>query len=279
MKRSLIAGAVLLATWIVFAQSCMTFRTPDKKAVAAFREKGIDLKAVTKIQEGHRIHYVQTGNDSLPTLLFVHGTPGSWTAFEPYLRDSTLRTKYRMISIDRPGFGYSDFGAAMDIPAQSKLLGPVLLPLRNGKPCWMVGHSLGGPMIIQLELDFPSLADGLVLIAGSIDPAAEKPERWRPVLYKTPLNLLVPGAMRPSNEELWYLKADLRNLAPKLKEIHCPVYFIHGRQDTWVPPMNVDYGMKMMTGAVIKDTMWLEGNHFIPWTRFGEIRDKLMEMK
>lgn len=264
--------------WIIFAQSCLTFRMPDKKAVAAFREKGIHLSTTTAIVRKHRIHYVQTGKDSLPSLIFIHGTPGSWTAFEPYLKDSLLLGSYRLISFDRPGFGYSDYGNALPLAEQSELMGPVIRSLRNGKPQWLIGHSLGAPLLLQLQLDNPGLATGLVLISGSIDPAAEKRENWRPLLFKTPLNFLVPGAMRPSNLELWYLKNDLRKLAPRLPGIHCPVYFIHGKKDTWVPPSNVAFGLSRLTGTSQKDTLWMEGNHFIPWTRFEIIRDKLLSL-
>ncbi len=270
--------SLILISWLVFAQSCMRFRTADSKAIASFGAKGIVLTAHTAQMQGHHVHYVQTGADSLPTLYFVHGTPGSWNAFEPYLRDSLLRSRFRMISIDRPGFGYSDFGDAYPLPVQSKIMGPVLLQTKNNRPSILVGHSLGGPMILQLAIDYPSLADQLVIISGSIDPAAEKPEKWRPVLYKTFLNWLVPGAMRQSNKELWYLKTDLVEQAPLLKDIHCPVYFIHGRQDTWVPPMNVAYGERMLTGAARLDTLWLDGNHFIPWSKFTSIRDLLLQL-
>ena len=47
---------------------------PDKKAVAVFREKGIHLSTNTKIVRNHRIHFVQTGRDTLPSLVFLHGT-------------------------------------------------------------------------------------------------------------------------------------------------------------------------------------------------------------
>jgi pimeloyl-ACP methyl ester carboxylesterase len=278
MKSSFIIAIVLLACWLVFAQSCMTFRISDKKAVEDFRKKGIELKTYRKNVNGHTIHYVQTGADSLPTLLFVHGTPGSWTAFESYLQDSLLLTKFRLISIDRPGFGDSDFGIAMELMQQSELMGSAIKTMSNGKACWFVGHSMGAPIILQLEVDHPGIATGLVLISGSIDPAAEKPEKWRPVLFKTPLNLLVPGAMRPSNEELWYLKDNLKTLAKQLNQVTCPVYFIHGRQDTWVPPSNVYFGLKMLSGTQKKDTVWLEGNHFIPWTKFKQIRDYLYDL-
>ncbi len=277
MKRYLLVLSLVIGSWLVFAQSCLTFRTADRKAIASFHEKGIPLKTVSKKQEGHTVHYAQTGADSLPTIYFVHGTPGSWTAFEPYLRDSLLRSRFRLISIDRPGFGYSEYGNAYPLAIQSKIMGPVLMNTRNGRPAVLVGHSLGGPMILQLALDYPSLADKLVIISGSIDPAAEKPEKWRPILFKTFLNYFVPGSMRQSNIELWYLKKDLADQASLLKNVHCPVLFIHGRQDTWVPPVNVEYGMKMLTGAARIDTLWLEGNHFIPWTRFREVRDELLK--
>jgi pimeloyl-ACP methyl ester carboxylesterase len=277
MKKSIRIAMLILGGWLIFAQGCMTFRISDKKAIGSFAKEGITLSASTKHLNGHTIHYVQTGADSLPTLVFIHGTPGSWSAFEPYLRDSLLLTKFRLVSFDRPGFGYSDFGDAMHLHDQSAIIGPVIQSLKNGQPLWLVGHSLGGPMILELEIDYPGLATGLVLIAGSIDPAAEKPEKWRQLLSKTPLNYLVPGAMRPSNRELWYLKEDLYTLAPSLHKITCPVYFIHGTKDTWVPSVNVAYGLKHLTNVPRKDTLWLDGNHFIPWIKYDSIRNYLMD--
>ena len=79
--------------------------------------------------------------------------------------------------------------------------------------------------------------------------------------------------MRPSNEELWYLKKDLVELEKDFSKITCPVYFIHGALDTWVPPGNVDYGKKMLVNAEkVEVTMIPGANHFIPWTKFTEIR-------
>jgi hypothetical protein len=40
--------------------------------------------------------------------------------------DEDLRKKYRIISMDRPGFGFSDYGKAMHLQEQCKLLLPVL---------------------------------------------------------------------------------------------------------------------------------------------------------
>ena len=278
MKSMIVFGIILIA-WIVFAQSCMTFRKADGEMRKEFESKGVVLKTVTEKIDGRNIHYAQTGQDSLPTLVFIHGTPGSWNAFANYLVDSDLLQKYRLISIDRPGFGYSDFGRAENLRRQSELISPLLYKLDNGQPVYLIGHSLGGPMIILLAADNPNYVDGLVLISGSVDPAIEKPEKWRPLIFNTPLNLFVPGAFKPSNVELWYLKTDLVKLEEAYKKVDCPVYFIHGEQDTWVPPGNVSYAKKMLVNAKsIEEHMLPGGNHFIPWTKYKEIKEVLLHL-
>jgi hypothetical protein len=75
-------------------------------------------------------------------------------------------------------------------------------------------------MIVQLAADNPKMFSGLIIISGSVDPAEEKPEKWRPWLFKTPLNIFVPGAFRPSNEEMWYLKKDLVKLKSEFSKIY-----------------------------------------------------------
>jgi pimeloyl-ACP methyl ester carboxylesterase len=139
---------------------------------------------------------------------------------------------------------------------------------------------MGGPMIVKLAAARPSYTKALLILAGSMDPAAEKPEKWRPVLFKTPLNYLVPGAMRPSNEELWYLKTDLKEMQPDYEKITCPVYILHGTRDILVPYSNVAYMQKMFTqtDSVYVGTFEKE-NHFIVWTKEKEIVELLMKMK
>jgi pimeloyl-ACP methyl ester carboxylesterase len=144
----------------------------------------------------------------------------------------------------------------------------------------LIGHSLGGPLIIKLAADNFLPVSGLVMISASVDPSEEKPEKWRPVLFNTPLNLLVPGAFRPSNIELWYLKRDLADLKADFEKVGCPVYFIHGNKDTWVRPENVGYARKLLSNAEYIEEYMLEGgNHFIPWTRYDEIRKILLRVR
>jgi pimeloyl-ACP methyl ester carboxylesterase len=278
-KKMLLLSGLFLLSWLLFAQSCMSFRKSDAEEKTEFQKDNVMLRTSTMEVDGRHIHYAMTGNDSLPTLFFIHGSPGSWDAFAEYMKDSLLLQKFRMVSVDRPGFGHSDYGQPQHLDVQSLWISKLFYLLANHKPMFLAGHSLGGPMVIKLGADNPNIFYGIVVISGSIDPNEEKPEKWRPWLFKTPLNYLVPGAMRPSNEELWYLKKDLVQLQKDFSRITCPVYFVHGAMDTWVPPGNVEYGKKMLVNApIVEETLIPGANHFIPWSKFTEIRAILLKL-
>lgn len=271
---------IITCCWAIFAQSCMRFRTSDSLAATTFSEKQIPFRTFYDTIDKHVLHYVVAGNDALPTLLFIHGSPGSWNAFEDYLKDSSLLQHYRLISIDRPGFGYSEFGKALNLQQQCKLLAKLIANTSNGKPVCLIGHSLGGPVVVKLAAENKNLnITNLVILAGSVDPAEESPESWRATLDRTPLRYLVPGAMRPSNAELLFFKQDVQSMPADLKKITCRVLIMQGDKDTFVPPGNATYAQQHLTHAKEVKLVWFEGEkHFIPWTKFNDIRDALLHL-
>jgi pimeloyl-ACP methyl ester carboxylesterase len=279
MKKMFLLSGFFGLSWLLLAQSCMTFRNSDTEEKKEFAKSNVTLRTESLKTKDWQVHYAITGEDSLPTLFFIHGSPGNWNAFAEYMKDSQLLKKFRMVSIDRPGFGYSNFGEGQHLDVQSDRISPIFKKLDNHKPMFLAGHSLGGPLVIKLGADNPGQFSGLVIIAGSIDPGEEEPEKWRPWIFNTSLNYFVPGALRPANEELWYLKKDLVYLEKDFRKITCPVFFIHGMQDTWVPPGNVQYGKKLLVNASLIDITMIPGaNHFIPWTKFSEIRSVLLKL-
>lgn len=279
MKRTGIIILLLLFIWVIVGQSCMKFRISDEQAIEKFSKAGVSL-GIHRLSVNHRIlHYTKTGNDTFPTIVFIHGSPGAWDAFERFMSDSLLLSRYRMISVDRPGFGYSNFGDALNLQDQSMIINALFSREGNGRPVYLVGHSLGGPLIVQMALDKPGYFDALVILAGSIDPKQENPERWRPLLMNNPLKFLVPGAMRPSNDELWYLKKDLKILAPQMSQVTARVYVVHGDKDILVPYANLNFAAKSFTGAKSLDTLTISGaNHFIPWSHYRVVRSVLLKL-
>jgi len=277
-KRYLALG--IFIAYLIMCQSCMKMRMSPDNTKSFFEQARTVFSSEQFSSNGHDIHYIQTGDDGKPTLVFVHGSPGSWDAFKEYLKDSMLLKKYRMIAIDRPGFGYSNFGQAEDLQVQSNLINAFLKTKDNKQPVILVGHSMGGPVIVKMATLVPDQYKALVIVAGSIDPDAEKPENWRRIIKVKPIRYLIPGAMRPANDELWLLKQDLVDLKPKLKNIRSEVTIIHGTKDQLVPYSNVDFMKKEFMNAKNMELISIkEANHFIPWTHFETIRNALLNLK
>ncbi len=272
-----------MATALLFAflgQSCLMLRTSHKKTVKFFERANTKFLDTSFIDGKNKIHYLQTGNRNNATIVFIHGSPGSWNTFKQYLVDSTLLSQFNMVSVDRPGFGYSKFGEAKNLETQSKYLKEFIKSIQNNKPIILVGHSLGGPVITKLAVENPALFSNLVILAGALDPAAEKSEKWRTILKKPPFRYLLPGALRPSNDELWWLKKDLQSLKLQLPNLIANVTIIHGTKDRLVPFSNVTYMKAEFTNAKTLQIIAIEkANHFIPWYHYDRIRNTLLTLK
>jgi pimeloyl-ACP methyl ester carboxylesterase len=280
MQKALLYFLSILFIWIFLSQCLiMRNRLSDKKAASIFESKNIPLSIRDTVITGRHIHYAVSGDDSLPTLVFIHGSPGSWMNYMKFMWDTAMRKKFRIVCIDRPGFGYSDFGKALHLQKQCELILPVLRSLKTAKPMYLCGHSLGGPVVVQLAASAPDLFTTIVIVAGAIDASQEKNETWRHIMEVKPLYWTLPGAFGPSNTELLYLKKDLIPLQEEFKKITCNVHFVHGDKDTWVPIENIAYGKKMMTHAqsITADTI-AGADHQIPWKNKQALTNILLKL-
>ena len=59
----------------------MKFRMSDSEAKEKFSKNNVALTTETIKVDGFNMHYAKTGNDTFPTLFFVHGSPGGWISF------------------------------------------------------------------------------------------------------------------------------------------------------------------------------------------------------
>ena len=58
------------------------------------------------------------------------------------MKDSLLLQKFRMVSVDRPGFGYSDYGQPQHLDVQSIWMQQAFLSTRQSYSPHPAGHSL-----------------------------------------------------------------------------------------------------------------------------------------
>lgn len=272
----------LLLFTIVFIlfHSCMTFRMSEKEVNSYFQSKNINGSRRHYTTQKKTIYYAQAGDESKPLVLFVHGSPGSLSAFIDFLGDTALTNNALVITADRPGFGHSNFGIAEpSLEKQAAALKPILEKYQTNKPTILIGHSLGGPVIARIAIDYPELVDGLVLVAASIDPELEPNEVWFRAPLATPfLSWILPRSFRASNEEIYQLKPELENMIPLWAEIKCPVVVIQGGKDSLVPPGNADFAKKMITNAPVELVIQEDMNHFVPWTNPELIRQAILQL-
>jgi pimeloyl-ACP methyl ester carboxylesterase len=280
MKKVFFICIALIISWGILAQTVLfKNRWSDKKAYRIFKKKNTPVTIYDTLINQQHIHYAITGNDSLPTLVFIHGSPGSWMNYATYMWDTTLLKKFRMVSIDRPGFGYSNFGEALHLQDQCNYILPVLQKIKTQQPMILFGHSLGGPVVVQLAAMAPDMFYSIVVASGSIALAYEKKERWRTFMDRKPFYWLLPGAFGPSNTEIVFLKKDLIPLEAAFEKVRCPVHFIHGDKDTWVPIENVGFGISMLKNAqqITSDTI-VGAKHMLPWKNEKKLKSLLLNL-
>jgi branched-chain amino acid transport system permease protein len=137
---------------------------------------------------GKAMHYVDYGSGK--PIVLVHGNTGSsrW-----YHRVMDL-PGYWTIAPDLPNFGCSEALDVADIDAYADHLGAFIDALKLDKPI-IVGHSLGGAVVMSLAARRPELARALVLVDGAAPSGLKTPESHYPAieLYKTNRDFMRKG--------------------------------------------------------------------------------------
>jgi pimeloyl-ACP methyl ester carboxylesterase len=235
----------------VVAARLINFSMSDEELVDFYSETSfIPLSEFYEVG-GYEMHYkvLENPTDGAGTLIFIHGTPGSWDAFKGYFLDSALYNHSTIISPDRPGFGKSFNGEAIaSLEKQSELLKPILE--RYLAPRILIGHSLGGPIAARMAMDYPGLVEGIIMLAPAISPELEPEEDWfRVPMRWSVLRILVPEVMHFSNEEVIYLKEELELMLPLCQDIKASSVVIQGTADNLVHPDNGPFADSMLVNA------------------------------
>ena len=272
-------GTIVLTFPVFLLYSCMQFRMSSTEIDKYFSERNLEGTQHSYRVGSRLVNYVHIGNENLPLVLLIHGSPGSLSAFIHFLADTVLLKRVQLVSVDRPGFGSSNFGyAEPSLGKQANLLRPILEKYKKDQPVILVGHSLGGPVIARMAMDFPKLVDGLVMVAPSIDPNLEPKEWFRGPLALPFLKWILPRSIRASNDEIWNLKPELQSMLPMWSKIEAKTIVIQGGVDTLVPPGNADFAKKMITNAPVEVVLKEDMNHFVPWNNPQLIKDAILKL-
>jgi len=227
------------------------------------------------VLDGEKIHYVSAGAKDKPSLIFIHGTPGSWDAFGHLLQIPQWTQNYHLISVDRPGFGASrEAGIQDSLEAQSYWLQPLLaLNHADQKPV-LIGHSLGGTIGMRMAVDLGDQISGLVAIAAPVNPRLGT--RWYHCLVNFRLiNWLLPAGLKAANKEMLPLSAGLQRLSDDLVRLNVPTLIIQGEDDLIVSAKNVAYAEAHIDASNLSIRRVDDVGHFILWEQPGFIVNEI----
>lgn len=253
--------------------SCSTIKRTDRKIDRKLKKTGLDY-AILRTDFGDKtfryISYENT-NKSVPTLLFVHGAPGSVKAFLPYLSDTNVTQHYSVLIVDRLGYGDSDYGNFAPLDEQARCIAELALKQPNPKNVFLIGHSFGGPIVAHAAARLGEKLGGTIMIAPALDPENEKYfwfgkiGMWKATRWMLPKNLQVTA------DEKYQHAEDLKKIESELVQIKSPVLHIHGSKDKVVPFKNAAYTPTVIPSEWLTVSVWEDADHFIPFKRRAEL--------
>ena len=251
----------------------------------------------SKEQESPWVSYVRLERASLLQeknpycLLFIHGSPGSWTAYRKYMQSPALQELALLISIDRLGYGMSHKeGDYSSLELQARAISAVIeaeqrhFRLRNSANAnsssqlrfVLVGHSLGASIAARAYFDYPDWISALVLIAGSLNPDLERPRWYNHLAKHWPLRWLLGDFWLTSNRELLPLSGDLAQMASKWNLLKCPVLVVHGQRDGLVPFGHLLFLENNIAKEYFNKKIFPKQGHFVLWKRSDAIIEAIL---
>ena len=273
---------VILTSWLIFSRLGATNFWYDPALLEV--EISSLTKKVTTFNlipfENSNVAYIKVGDRSAsPLVVFVHGSPGSLTAAKNYLIDNRLIRNADVISIDRLGFGYSNYGMAEpSLRRHTDMLFEILKSYQNRKVI-LVGHSMGAPVLVKYAMDHSDQLTAIVLVAPSISPSLEPSNSWRRALNIAPIRWLTQPAFRVCNQEIIPLKEELLKIDNQWGKIRVPVTIIHGTEDQLVPYENTNYTEAALVNSPNKKIRKVQGgNHFIFWNEHDLIVEEILQL-
>lgn len=266
--------------FILFLNSCtvLQWRSTDEEINTSFAKLNIPTEVsyvvIDSLDLKVRVQGISNGESDV-NLVFLHGSPSSLSAWNGYLKDSTLYNQVNMYAIDRPGYGYSNFGDEMtSINLQGKVISAVIEEKKLANVI-TIGSSYGGPLAARVAVENENVK-GVIMISPAIDPDNEK-RIWQSSFTQFWLTRwLVPTGYRVAGDEKTTHVQELSKIKKDWDKVKVPVMHIHGDADDLVPYINVEYSRDTFSDIEIITTP--DTGHEIAWAKPYLIKPYILQM-
>lgn len=259
--------------------SCMSFKQSDKHINKVFRKANKIPVIYRENYQGKAIRYIASDyiNNNLPTILFIHGAPGSSDNFFKYLKDDDLSKKANLISVDRLGYGFSDYGnAETSINKQAESIYTIIKKHQLNNLI-VIGWSYGVPIAAKMAYKYHEVKQS-VLVAGAISPKDEKFFGIAKLLRWNSTKWMFSKALKVSDKEKTTHVDELTKMLKDWESIKTPITYYHGTKDKIVPYKNIDFITAKVNDSLLTAITVEGGNHFILSKKYSMIKQKLIDI-
>ena len=120
--------------------------------------------------EDVRLHYVASGPEDKPLMLFLHGFPEFWYSWRHQIRE--FQNNYRVVAVDQRGYNKSDKPKGAENYVLPKLMNDVrqVIEALGYKSCILVAHDWGGGVAWAFARHFPDYVDKLIVMNAPPGP-------------------------------------------------------------------------------------------------------------
>ena len=269
----LIISAMTCLAIMIFGRSDL----PESYLVKKYSNASSQLIEI----EGTRIHMRDTGNPQGPAILFIHGFGASLHTWEDWSKE--LEKDFRVIRFDLTGSGLSGPDQKLNYSDERSIQIIVgLLDTLKVQKINVVGNSIGGRIAWYFTAMHPERVDKMVLISpdGFKSPGMSYNKAPEIPRYLSMINYIFPKFVFRENLEFAYFNQSvltdqlfdryyelalypgnrqamidrmrqtvLKDPAPFLKKIHCPVLILWGERDAMIPVQNAQDYVALMHQA------------------------------
>jgi len=212
-------------------------------------------------------------DSDLPTIVFVHGSPGSSMDFKKYLKNAELNKKANLIAYDRIGYGNTSIGEVLNSVEQEVEVLHLLIDELDSEKVILVGYSYGGTVIMADSKNYKKKIALAASVRGDLEPMF-----WLLNIYKwCTTRPLVPKILQAAASEKYRHLTELAAIENQWNISESNVLSIHGTSDRIVPFQNSLFLKKIMDKGKFELLPIEEGNHALVWNQFDLINKEILK--
>jgi pimeloyl-ACP methyl ester carboxylesterase len=269
-------GLIILILIISFFLYRFTRPISDQAIIEKFKDESLQPVIDSFNYKDKKVRVIKMQKEidtTLPTLVFVHGSPGSSMDFKTYLANEDLNKNANLITYDRVGYGNTNIGEVLNSVEQELDVLHMVIQDLNSENIVLIGYSYGGTVVMADPIKYRKKIALAAAVRGDLEPLF-----WLLNIYKWCFTRpLVPNKLQGAASEKFRHISELEAIKDQWNKSESKVLSIHGTLDRIVPFQNSLFLKKIMD----KDKFTLlpiqEGNHGLVWNQFDLINSEILK--